>query len=286
MAPTTMKAPDNPKFTEPLYNLTEASLYLGLSPRTFWDWVHGQGRSEPLISNTAGARRGEPAVSFIGLSEAMVLRAFRKAGLTMQYIRKALRALQEDATAAGIDARYALASQRLYKHGARVLVDYSDDDETRRLFELVSKNMVFTPIVENHLQRITYGEDGWASRLILPATPTEPMSPSDQTEGKGKMTWVTVKLIVAVLVKPSEEPVTVTTTVPVAAVGLAVRVSELVVIVLLGMNEAVTPLGRPEADKLIVPLKPPCSATVTVLVPLEPCGTVSPVGAAEMVKLP
>lgn len=173
MAPTTMKAPDNPKFTEPLYNLTEASLYLGLSPRTFWDWVHGQGRSEPLISNTAGARRGEPAVSFIGLSEAMVLRAFRKAGLTMQYIRKALRALQEDATAAGIDARYALASQRLYKHGARVLVDYSDDDETRRLFELVSKNMVFTPIVENHLQRITYGEDGWASRLILPATPTE-----------------------------------------------------------------------------------------------------------------
>ena len=110
------------------------------------------------------------------------------------------------------------------------------------------------------------------------------MSPSDQTEGKGKMTWVTVKLIVAVLVKPSEEPVTVTTTVPVAAVGFAVRVSELAVVVLLGMNEAVTPLGRPEADKLIVPLKPPCSATV--LVPLEPCGTVSPVGAAEMVKLP
>src|SRR5437764_499572 len=93
------------------------------------------------------------------------------------------------------------------------------------------------------------------------------MSPSDQTEGKGKMTWVTVKLIVAVLVKTSEEPVTVTTTVPVAAVGLTVRVSELVVVVLLWMNEAVAPLGRPEADKLIVPLKPPCSATVTVLVP-------------------
>src|SRR5436305_5811864 len=112
------------------------------------------------------------------------------------------------------------------------------------------------------------------------------MSTSDQTEGKGKMTRVTVKLIVAVLVKPSEEPVTVTTTVPVAAVGFAVRVSALVVVVLLGMNEAVTPLGRPEADKLIVPWKPPCSATVTVLAALEHCGTVNPVGAAEMVKLP
>lgn len=97
---------------------------------------------------------------------------------------------------------------------------------------------------------------------------------------------MTVKLIVAVLVKPSEEPVTVTATVPVAAVGLADRVSELVVVVLPGLNEAVTPLGRPETDRLMVPLKPPCRATVIVLAPLEPCGTVSPVGAAEIVKLP
>jgi hypothetical protein len=93
-------------------------------------------------------------------------------------------------------------------------------------------------------------------------------------------------LIAAVLVKPSEEPVIVIVTAPVAAVGLAVSVSELVVVVLLGLNEAVTPLGKPEAERLIVPLKPPCKATVIVLVPLEPCGTVNPVGAAEMVKLP
>lgn len=100
------------------------------------------------------------------------------------------------------------------------------------------------------------------------------------------MTCVTVKLIVAVLVKPSEEPVTVTATVPVAAVGLADSESELVVVVLLGLNEAVTPLGSPEAERLMVPLKPPCRATVMVLEPLEPWGTVSPVGAAEIAKLP
>jgi len=169
----TMKAPDNIRFTEPLYTVTEASRYLGVPLRTFWEWVHGQDPSQPLISSVGSPRRGEPVVSFIGLSEGMVLRAFRKAGLSLQYIRKALRVLQEDATQAGIDARYALASQRLYKHGARVLVDYSDDEETRRLFELVSKNMVFTPVVEGHLERITYGEDGWTSSLILPATRSE-----------------------------------------------------------------------------------------------------------------
>ena len=92
--------------------------------------------------------------------------------------------------------------------------------------------------------------------------------------------------MVAVLVNPSDEPVTVTATVPVDAVLLAVRVSALVVVVLLGLNDAVTPLGRPEADRWIAPLKPPCRVTVTVLVPLDPCGTVNPLGEAESMKLP
>ena len=92
--------------------------------------------------------------------------------------------------------------------------------------------------------------------------------------------------MLAVLVKPSEEPVTVTVTVPVDAVLLAVSVSELVVVVLAGLNDAVTPLGRPETDRLMVPLKPPSRVTVTVLVPLEPCGSVNPLGEAERRKLP
>ena len=92
--------------------------------------------------------------------------------------------------------------------------------------------------------------------------------------------------MVVVLVNPRDEPVMLTATVPVDAVLLAVRVSELAVVVLLGLKDAVTPLGRPEADRLIVPLKPPWRVTVTVLVPLEPCGTVNPLGEAETTKLP
>ena len=53
MAPT-RRAPDNVKFTEPLYTMTEASRYLGVAPRTFWEWVHGQDPSEPLISGATG----------------------------------------------------------------------------------------------------------------------------------------------------------------------------------------------------------------------------------------
>ena len=65
-------------------------------------------------------------------------------------------------------------------------------------------------------------------------------------------------------------PVIVTVALPVVAVLLAVSVNVLVVAVLLGLNDAVTPLGRPEADRLTLPVKPFCGLTVIVLEPLVP----------------
>ena len=78
-----------------------------------------------------------------------------------------------------------------------------------------------------------------------------------------------------------DEPVTLTATVPVAAVLLAVSVSVLVLAVLLGLNDAVTPPGRPDADRLTLPLKPFCGLTVMVLVPLAPCRIAKLLGEAD-----
>lgn len=56
--------------------------------------------------------------------------------------------------------------------------------------------------------------------------------------------------------KLPDVPVMVTVTVPVAAVLLAFSVKMLVLEVLLGLKDAVTPLGSPDANKLTLPLKP------------------------------
>jgi len=93
-----------------------------------------------------------------------------------------------------------------------------------------------------------------------------------------------VREIVVVFVKLPEEPVTVTVTVPVAAVLLAVSVNVLVLAVLLGLNDAVTPLGRPEAERLTLLLKPFSGLTVMVLAPLAPCAIVKLFGDAERAK--
>jgi len=94
---------------------------------------------------------------------------------------------------------------------------------------------------------------------------------------------VTVRLTVVALVKPATEPVMVTVTVPVAAVLVAANVRVLVLAVLLGLNDAVTPPGRPDADKLTLLLNPFSGVTVMVLAPVVPCTIVKLLGDAERV---
>jgi hypothetical protein len=92
-------------------------------------------------------------------------------------------------------------------------------------------------------------------------------------------------LIVVLLVKLPDIPVTVTEAVPELAVLLAASVNVLVLVVLAGLKVAVTPLGKPVADKPTLPLKPFTGLTVMVLVPFAPCAIVKLLGAAESVKL-
>jgi hypothetical protein len=93
-----------------------------------------------------------------------------------------------------------------------------------------------------------------------------------------------VRLIVVVCINEPDVPVIVTVDVPAVAVALAASVSTLDVLELAGLNDAVTPEGRPEAAKLTLPVKPFWSVTDTMLVPLAPCVTLSELGEADSAK--
>ena len=68
----------------------------------------------------------------------------------------------------------------------------------------------------------------------------------------------------------ADVPVMVMVEVPGVAFAEAVSVSVLVVVVGFGLNPAVTPVGKPVAFRVTLPLKPFRGATVMVLVPLLP----------------
>ena len=124
------------------------------------------------------------------------------------------------------------------------------------------------------------------AKLAPPANPAVPTSPSDQSEGSPLFTApVTVKLTVAELVKLPAVPMIVKVAAPMVAVLLAVRFSVLEAVAGFGLNEAVTPVGRPEADKLILPLNPFCGIKVIVLAPVAPCAALTLFGDAERVKV-
>ena len=95
---------------------------------------------------------------------------------------------------------------------------------------------------------------------------------------------LTVRLIVVECVRLPDVPVIVTVNVPVVAAPLAVSVSVLAPVVLLGLNDAVTPLGRPDAERLTLPVKPFDGVSVIVVVALVPCSTVTLPGEAERAK--
>ncbi|MCU1499820.1 MAG: hypothetical protein JWM47_3773 [Acidimicrobiales bacterium] len=163
------------RFDTPLYSVAEAARYLDVPRTTFTTWAKGYVRHSPdrrpvtgapvlsVVEGTAGT-----SVPFIALAEGMVLAAIRRTGVPMQRIRPALLALQEEL---GLD--HALASRRLYSDGAEVLYDFAQQHAsavapTRELVVLRSGQQVFTEVVNDYLQRIEYGPDGYARLLHLP----------------------------------------------------------------------------------------------------------------------
>ena len=92
---------------------------------------------------------------------------------------------------------------------------------------------------------------------------------------------MTVRPRVVVCVRLPEVPVMVTVAKPRVAVLDAVSVRTLLVVALAGLNEAVTPGGRPLAERATVPVKLLRLLIVMVLVPVAPWTTLIGFGEAD-----
>ena len=158
---------DDPRVAQAVFTLREAAGYLHVPKSTIHEWARPPRSQAPLI--TCFPTRGRQAtVPFIGFAEGYVLSAFRRAGVPLQRIRPAVQALEST-----IGIEHALASRSLYTDGAEVLYDFAergaDDLLELQLVVVRTGQRQFSEVVRDYLQRITYGEDGWASRVRLPS---------------------------------------------------------------------------------------------------------------------
>jgi hypothetical protein len=108
--------------------------------------------------------------------------------------------------------------------------------------------------------------------VLVPLAPCITVTVLGEAESEKVGTGAIVSATLAVLVNAPDVPVTVTVKLPSAAVALALKVRVLVVDVLAGLKEAMTPAGRVDVvDSNTVPLNPFWEFTVTVVDPVTPC---------------
>lgn len=163
----------------PLYTLTEASRYLVVPRATLATWADGYERhpagrpvvaGSPIITAFEQPSPGYARLPFVGIAEAYVLAAFRRAGVPMQRIRPSIDWLVKNV------GPHALASRDLFTDGAEVLWRFAqesgdgspDDRVVKELIVPRSGQYVFKDIVEHYLQQISFAEDKLASMIRLP----------------------------------------------------------------------------------------------------------------------
>lgn len=174
-----MTVADPLRFSVPLYTVADVARIVGAPATTIGEWAKGYSRrfknravvtGQPVITSMEADGPRQPSIPFVGLAEALVLSAVRRSGVPMQRVRPALQRLQTE-----IGLEHALASRKLYADGAEILFDFSEHDaqphdarDVRKLVVVRNGQSVFTEVIAAYLQRIDYGDDGYAKLIRVP----------------------------------------------------------------------------------------------------------------------
>ena len=137
---------------------------------------------------------------------------------------------------------------------------------------LLGSNEAVTPLGTPDAARETLPVNPpWSCTVIVvaPAKPTYDPVITGGAESANPGAYTVTGIVIDEVSAP-DMPVMVTYAVPVVAMLLAVRVRVLLVEVELGLNEAVTPLGRPDAARDTLPANAPWSWTIMVVAPKLP----------------
>jgi len=151
---------------------------------------------------------------------------------------------------------------------------------------LAGLNEAVTPVGRPEAVNATLPVNPFAGVTVRTVVPLPPCFTLNEMKEdvRPKLGASTVRFTAAALFKLPDVPVTVTAAGPGATELAALRVRVLVAVVLLGLNVAVTPLGRPEAVNATLPVNPFTGVTVMTLVTVAPGLIDTEAGAAVNVN--
>ena len=172
-------SPDDPRASRPIYTINEAAHYLGTPYETMRRWVRPPDEGESLVA--AFPKDGHrPVLPFVGLAEALVLSIAYRGGMRSDRIAEGVAGIKKTFGKRGIE--YVLASKLLY-HDKTELLLAEPGKELRNLMVARTRQMQMTDAVKNQLSPISYGEDGFAERIVLPIFKTRVVADAREAFG-------------------------------------------------------------------------------------------------------
>jgi len=166
----------DPRFDLGLYALPEAARLSRVPRQTLANWVKGYRypaggrlvRAKPVVVSTVS---DPSALSFVNLMEALVLAGFRKVGVPMQRVRRAV-----EYAARSADTVHLLASARLLTDGRDLFWEFQErekDSEPQLVNLSRGGQKAFPEAVMRYLREMEWGRDTFASRWWPGAEPRE-----------------------------------------------------------------------------------------------------------------
>ena len=167
------------RFDVPLYTVAEAARALGVHPSTLSTWAKGYVRhpsgkqpvrSEAIVTSMT-SRRGQASIPFVGLAEAMVLAGIRKSRCAPSACPASIGECSRRRSGLNMLWRrnVFLRTEPKISSIMQMCWPAKRQKAVRELVVVRSGQRVFVEIVDQYLKLISYGEDGYASQIRLPA---------------------------------------------------------------------------------------------------------------------
>ena len=136
-----------------VYSFSEAARLTGASCRCVRAWFSGEQRKDRSLIHSDYMPSSAPGgqISFHDLIDTLVVGQLRRAGLSLQYLRKVHAALLAE-----FEVSHPFCWKKLLTDGKRVFINTADERGEEQLKELRSKQHAFPTILRPVLKRIDY----------------------------------------------------------------------------------------------------------------------------------
>lgn len=149
---------------EPRYRLAEAAKIIGMPVPTLRTWFRGWPGGKPAVLAPDGGAASPLILSFFNVVEARFLDAYRRRGVSMQRVRRALNFVSEHLS--GFDRP--LLKPEFETDGRALFIELQETGKTPMLLDATGGGQLVWPeAVRVHFQSLVFDDRGDPSRLWL-----------------------------------------------------------------------------------------------------------------------